>query len=115
MIELLKTADEGVILALAGMLVGVIAILGGISVAITKVISSTRRRMQLDEMDATLKMEMIQRGMSAEEIAEVLKARSEKSHSVNFNVTGLGRSFSWPLKCAKPGKGARAQESRFAS
>jgi hypothetical protein len=77
------------ILALSGMAVGVIAILGGITVAITQVVSSHRRRMQLDEMDATLKMEMIQRGMAADEIATVLKARSSSSKSVNLNLNGM--------------------------
>jgi hypothetical protein len=76
------------ILALAGMLVGVIAILGGISVAIVKVVSSNRRQMQLDEMDASLKLEMIQRGMSAEEIAAVLKARTGSNQNWNFNLNG---------------------------
>jgi hypothetical protein len=73
--DLLTNMDEGLILPLAGMLVGVIAILGGVTVAITMVVSAHRRRSQRDEMEATLKMEMIQRGMSADEIAKVLGAR----------------------------------------
>ena len=101
MIELLKSADEALIFGLAGMLVGVIAILGGISVAITKVVSSSRRRMQLDEMDATLKMEMIQRGMSAEEIAQVLKAHTSTSHSLNLNLNGLLHGLTKPPEFAK--------------
>jgi len=92
MIELLKSADDELIFGLAGMLVGVIAILGGFSVAITKVLSSNRRRMQLDEMDATLKMEMIERGMSADEISAVLKARSDSSQFVNLNFNGFKHS-----------------------
>ena len=89
------------ILALAGMLVGVIAIVGGITVAITKVVSSNRRRMQLDEMDATLKMEMIQRGMPADEIAAVLRARTGTNHSLNLDPRGLVHGFSKPPGCAK--------------
>jgi hypothetical protein len=85
------------ILALAGMVVGVIAILGGITVAITQVVSSHRRRMQLDEMDATLKMEMIQRGMSAEEIDTVLRARSSSRKIVNLNFSGMSPGCKkWP-------------------
>jgi hypothetical protein len=79
MLELLRNADEGVILGLAGMLVGVVGIIGGISVAITKVVSSHYRRTQLNEMEATLKMEMIQRGMSAAEIKQVLEARMDSA------------------------------------
>ncbi len=44
-------------------------------------VSSHYRRSQLDEMEATLKMEMIQRGMSAEEIAKVLGARISANRS----------------------------------
>jgi hypothetical protein len=66
-------SDE--LMALAGMLVGVVAILGGIAVAITLVITNGRRRAQLAEMEATLKMEMIQHGMSADDIRKVLEAR----------------------------------------
>ncbi len=84
MSEVITNLDDEVLLALSGMLVGVIAIVGGISVAITKVVSSHYRRTQLDEMDATLKLEMIQRGMSADEIKQVLDAR-----------TSTGRSWDW--------------------
>ncbi len=73
--DILSKLDNDDMLAVFGMLVGVVAILGGVAVAITAVVSAHRRRMQLDEMEATLKMEMIQRGMSAEEIARVLESR----------------------------------------
>ena len=99
--EIISKLGNDEILALVGMLVGVIAILGGITVAITKVVSSNRRRMQLDEMDATLKMEMIQRGMSAEEIATVLKARTGTNHSLNLNLSGLVHGFTKPPEFAK--------------
>ena len=73
--EFLMKLDTEAILALAGMLVGVVAILGGITVAITKVVAAHYRKTQLDEMEATLKLEMIQRGMGADEIQRVLEAR----------------------------------------
>lgn len=75
MTGLLSELDDETVMALSGMLVGVIAILGGVTLAITKVVSSHYRRTQRDEMEATLKMEMVQRGMSADEIARVLEAR----------------------------------------
>ncbi len=99
--EFISKLGTNEILALAGMLVGVIAILGGITVAITKVVSSSRRRMQLDEMDATLKMEMIQRGMSADEIAAVLRARTGTHHSLNLDLRGLVHGFTKPPEYAK--------------
>jgi uncharacterized membrane protein YcjF (UPF0283 family) len=72
--DLLSKLDHEDILALCGMMVGVIAIIGGISVVITKVVSAHYRKSQLDEMEATLKLEMVQRGMSAGEIKQVLEA-----------------------------------------
>lgn len=44
-------------------------------VGVTLIFSINSRKMQRDDMEATLKMEMIQRGMSAEEIERVLAAR----------------------------------------
>jgi hypothetical protein len=73
--NLISKLSSDDVLAVCGMLVGVVAILGGVSVAVTAVVSAHRRRMQLDEMEATLKMEMIQRGMSAEEVSRVLESR----------------------------------------
>jgi hypothetical protein len=49
--------------------------LTGAIVAVTLIVSSYRRKMQRDDMEATLKMEMIERGMSAEDIERVLAAR----------------------------------------
>jgi hypothetical protein len=80
--ELLSRLDNDDVLAICGMLVGVVAILGGISVAITKVMSSHYRKSQVNEMEATLKMEMIQRGMSAGAIKQVLEARMSSSKPV---------------------------------
>jgi hypothetical protein len=73
--DILSKVDQETLLGLCGMLLGALGIIGGISVAITKVVSSHYRKTQLDEMEATLKMEMIQRGMSADEIDKVLGAK----------------------------------------
>ena len=75
MTDILSKLDGGEILGLCGIMLGTIAILGGITVAITQSIASHYRKTQLDEMEATLKMEMIQRGMSAGEIKQVLEAK----------------------------------------
>jgi hypothetical protein len=50
-------------------------IIGGFLIAMTAIITDYRRKSQRDDMEATLKMEMIQRGMSAEDIERVLAAR----------------------------------------
>ena len=73
--DLLSKLDNDAVIALSGMLVGVVAIFGGISVAITAVVANHFRKKQLDDMEATLKMEMIERGMSAADIRQVLEAR----------------------------------------
>ncbi len=72
---MLADLEQETLLGLCGMLLGAIAIVGGIAVAIAKVVSTHYRKSQLDEMEATLKMEMIQRGMAADDIAKVLGAK----------------------------------------
>jgi len=52
-----------------------IPIVGGIAIALTAIVTEHRRKMVRDDMNATLKMEMIQRGMSVDEIERVLAAR----------------------------------------
>lgn len=47
----------------------------GVVVLLTFIVTHHVRRMQRDDMEATLKMEMIERGMSAEDIERVLAAR----------------------------------------
>jgi hypothetical protein len=44
-------------------------------VGVTLIIAINKRKMQRDDMEATLKMEMIQRGMTADDIERVLAAR----------------------------------------
>jgi hypothetical protein len=78
--ELAELSEEA-LLGLCGILLGAFAILGGITVAITLVVSSHYRRKMRDDMEATLKMEMIQRGMSADEITKVLGARMSANRS----------------------------------
>ncbi len=89
--EVLSKLDNDAVMALGGMLVGVVAILGGITVAITKVMAVYYRKTQLDDMEATLKMEMIQRGMSADEIKQVLEAKmgSSRPKSIGEFLGGL--------------------------
>jgi hypothetical protein len=84
--ELFTKLDGGEILGLFGILLGLIALLGGLGVGFAKVMSEHYRKSQLDEMEATLKMEMIQRGMSADEIAKVLEAKMGSSKSVWFEM-----------------------------
>jgi hypothetical protein len=63
----------------AGEWIGVIvlaSVVGGLIIGAIAVVTEYYRGVQRDEMDAMLKMEMLARGMSAEEIIEVLKATS---------------------------------------
>jgi hypothetical protein len=52
-----------------------IPIAAGLIVAITAIVTHHLRKSQRDDMEATLKMEMIQRGMSAEDVERVLSAQ----------------------------------------
>jgi len=50
-------------------------VMGGIVIAIIAIITDQRRKMQRDDMEATLKMEMIERNYKAEDIERILAAR----------------------------------------
>jgi hypothetical protein len=67
--------NGGEFLGLCGIILGLVALIGGLAIGLATVTAVYKRRVQLDEMEATLKMEMIQRGMSADEIKQVLEAR----------------------------------------
>jgi hypothetical protein len=56
-----------------------LGILGVIVVAITKLVADYARKSRRDDMEATLKMEMIQRNMSVDEIERVLAAKMDPS------------------------------------
>ena len=55
-------------------MVAVIAIAGGILVAITAIIAGNWARMRRTEMELALKRDMLERGLSAEDIERVLNA-----------------------------------------
>ncbi len=69
MLPLIANIDFGLVFGL-GIPVG-----AGFLIAITALLTSHHRQLQRDDMEATLKMEMIQRGMPADEIERVLAAR----------------------------------------
>jgi len=69
MMPLFASVSDEVLIVIA------IPLVGGVLVAITAILAGTYRKMQRDDMTATLKMEMIQRGMSPEDIERVLAAK----------------------------------------
>ena len=102
MADIFSKLNGGEFLGLCGILLGMIGIIGGITVAITKVVAAHYRRTQLDEMEATLKMEMIQRGMSAVEIKQVLEAKMGSSRPSSLGeLLGSLRSVQMPNIFAK--------------
>ena len=74
--DIFSKLSGGEILGLCGIMLGLIAVLGGLALGFATMMAVYNRRVQLDDMEATLKMEMIQRGMSASEIKQVLEART---------------------------------------
>jgi hypothetical protein len=53
-----------------------ISVTGGLLIGAIAVVTDYFRQRARDEMDATIKMEMLERGMTAEDIVKVLKAGS---------------------------------------
>jgi hypothetical protein len=87
------------IVPLAGIALGAVAIIGGFIVAIVTGIAGSVRRSKLDDMEATLKMEMIQRGMTAEDIKKVLEARMGASVAADAECAGHAEKWHWGHNC----------------
>lgn len=68
---------------------GAIGIVAGVSISITMTVAEAWRKVRQTAEDGALKQSMLDRGMSAEEIATVIKATSERPTSVTFRA---GRS-----------------------
>src|ERR1700752_3621209 len=62
-----------------GFLILLAAIAGGVLIGIVAMLANSYRKLRADELDATLKMEMIQRGMSGSEIRQVIESRTTSS------------------------------------
>jgi hypothetical protein len=60
-------------------LVGVVAIVGGLLIAAIAILSLHWRRIRVAEIEANLKQHMLERGMSAAEIAQVVRASSQRA------------------------------------
>ena len=73
--EIVTTRFSNEFLALCGMGLGLVAIIGVIITTVTIVFAVYKRKTLLDDMEATIKMEMIQRGLSADDIERVLHAK----------------------------------------
>jgi hypothetical protein len=59
-------------------LIPIVAIIAGIVCAIVAILSRQWRRLRVAEMEAGLKQQMLEKGMSAAEIAQVLRASSQR-------------------------------------
>jgi len=75
------TQDEGILL---GAILGSLGILGGTVIAATAVISQAWRRARQTEDINALKHALIERGMSAEEIATVIRATPKRDFGFGF-------------------------------
>jgi hypothetical protein len=61
-----------------GELIGLVSVLGGLLIAVLAVVVSQWRRVRVTELEAALKQQMLERGMSAAEIEQVVRATREK-------------------------------------
>lgn len=61
----------------AGEMIGFVAVLGGLLIGITAIVASFWFKTRKTETAAALKQDMLNRGMSADEIKTVLEAKSK--------------------------------------
>lgn len=91
MTDLLQRFSNGQLLALIAIIGGLyLPILGGVTVAITKVIAVHFRRIRQDDMEVRLKLEMILRDMSADEISQILEIRLPALSPLNVEMSSRG-------------------------
>jgi spore maturation protein SpmB len=104
--ELATTRYSSEFLALCGMAIGLVGIIGAIILAVAIVIAVYKRRTLLDEMEATIKIEMVQRGLSAEDVERVLQAKmgvsGAKSLANLFETISSSRKSNVSTQQAKP-------------
>lgn len=62
----------------AGEMIGLVAVVSGALIAITAILSGQWRRVRQTEIEASLKHDMLTRGLSAEDIERVLGASRKK-------------------------------------
>jgi hypothetical protein len=75
-----------------GQLIGLVAVSGGLVVAAIAIIASHWCRVRLGEIEASLKQQMLEKGMSAAEIDQVIKARREKHSHCGHGHGRFGES-----------------------
>jgi len=71
-------------------ILGALGIVAGIVISATMTVSDAWRKVRQGEEDNALKQSMLDRGMSAEEIATVITATSERGASVSFKAGSAG-------------------------
>jgi len=60
-----------------GEIIGLVAVVAGLAIAIVAIATSAWRRVRLAEIDASLKHKMLDKGLSPDEIEQVLEASSQ--------------------------------------
>jgi len=100
---LLAEISGGELTGLVGILIPLLATIGGVIALIIAVVGGHYRKLQRDDMEATLKMEMIQRGLGAEEIERILNARMATPQAGRLGGLLGAASASCPSKAASPG------------
>jgi hypothetical protein len=71
-----------------GQLIGLIAVIGGPLIAIVAIVASQWRRVRISELEAALKQQMLDKGMSAAEIALVMASSQEPQRAAKPGSTG---------------------------
>jgi len=79
--------DSGILL---GAILGTIAMVAGTVICVTAIVSDAWRKVRQTEDNNALKQSMLDRGMSAEEIVQVVRAAPEKRASFSFNAGRRG-------------------------
>jgi len=79
--ELLSKLGGGQLLVLVAEMIVLVAVFGGLLTGIIAVLATQWRRVRVTEAETALKQQLLEKGMSAAEIEQVLKASSHPRRS----------------------------------
>jgi SOS response regulatory protein OraA/RecX len=72
----------------SGDFIGLVAVVGGLTIPVVAILATQWRRVRIAEMEASLKQQMLDKGMSAAEIEQVMKANQEPGGAGPVASTG---------------------------
>jgi hypothetical protein len=79
--DLLSKLNGGQLLLLVAAVIALVGVLGGLLTGVIAILATQRRWLRVTEAETALKQQLLEKGMSAAEIEQVIKASSQPGTS----------------------------------